>query len=276
MGFYVCYFPTSTSSPVVSEAAAAAAAPAARDHPSLGSSTQVRRDAVMLLTEPLRAIVQVVASLQGPLQAWNYQPVMSRPDLTANPEQIFGRWSPKCVFFAVLQWAVSSNSFSQFVQETVGPEGSARRMERASASPARVAPRARTPTQEGNHTHTALAGFAGIRARSRKSQTDGPLSRRDSPDRDAASAERTRAPTGTPDPHGLPTGLISVMAQWVDGGESNIHSICETLRSCVEAGELVESTPLHLEIEACAASRPSVSLRGKSPTLKIIPAAAQR
>ncbi len=150
-------------------------------------------------------------------------------------------------------------------------------MERASASPARGAPRACTPTQEGDHTHTALAGFAGIRARSRKSaQREGPRARRDSPDRDATSAERTRAPTGTPDPHGSHTGLISVMAHWVDGGESNIHSICETLRSCVEAGELVESTPLHLEIEACAASRPSVSLRGKSPTPKIIPAAAQR
>lgn len=155
-------------------------------------------------------------------------------------------------------------------------------MESEWASTARVATRERTPTQEGDHNHTALAGFAGIRARSRKSaQREGPRARRESPDRespdrDAASAERTRAPTGTPDPHGLPTGLISVMAQWVDGGESNIHSICETLRSCVEAGELVESTPLHLEIEACAASRPSVSLRGKSPTLKIIPAAAQR
>jgi hypothetical protein len=56
------------------------------------------------------------------------------------------------------------------------------------------------------------------------------------------------------------------MAQWVDGGESNIHSIIETLRSCVDAGELMETTPLCLEVEACAASRPSLSLRGKNLT----------
>lgn len=125
----------------------------------------------------------------------------------------------------------------------------------------------RTRTPESDHTPTALAGFAGIRARSRKSaQSYGPrglADRSDSPKRDAVSAERKRETKGNPDTHGSPTGLISVMAQWVDGGDSNIHSICETLRSCVEAGELVESTPLHLEIEACAASRPSVSLRGE-------------
>ena len=75
------------------------------------------------------------------------------------------------------------------------------------------------------------------------------------------------------DPLGHP-GLRSVMSQWVDlprdeggrgidGGESNIHSICETLRSCVKAGELVETTPLRLEIEACAADRPNLALQGR-------------
>jgi len=142
-------------------------------------------------------------------------------------------------------------------------------MERAKSSPPRGAPRARTPEGE----HTALAGLAGIRARSRKSAPrEGARAQgrtlphsvatagRDSPDRGEASAEGTGGAAG---PHTAPAGLISVMAQWVDG-ESSIHSICETLRSCVEAGELVESTPLRLEIEACAASRPSVSLRGES------------
>ena len=75
------------------------------------------------------------------------------------------------------------------------------------------------------------------------------------------------------DPLGHP-GLRSVMSQWVDlaqdeggrgidGGESNIHSICETLRSCVKAGELIETTPLRVEIEACAADRPNLALQGR-------------
>ena len=123
-----------------------------------------------------------------------------------------------------------------------------------------------------------LRGLAGIRARSSRSLTspsppcgDGAVTQ---PAGVAHRPEAARSKSvecreleelireGSPDPANF-AGLKSVMSEWVDGGASTIHSIVETLRSCVEAGELVESSPLRLEIEACAACRPSLSLRGQ-------------
>jgi hypothetical protein len=130
-----------------------------------------------------------------------------------------------------------------------------------------------------------LRGLAGIRARSSRSLTSGkPSPPREGGDgavtQPAGVAHRPEAARsksvecreseelmreGSPDPANFSnfSGLKSVMSEWVEGGASTIHSIVETLRSCVEAGELMESSPLRLEIEACAACRPSFSLRGQ-------------
>ena len=127
---------------------------------------------------------------------------------------------------------------------------------------------------------TGLRGLAGIGVRSSRSLTSGTSSPPcgdgvvTQPAGVAHRPEAARSKSvecreleelireGSPDPANF-AGLKSVMSEWVDGGASTIHSIVETLRSCVEAGELVESSPLRLEIEACAACRPSLSLRGQ-------------
>jgi hypothetical protein len=130
-----------------------------------------------------------------------------------------------------------------------------------------------SPEPEGE-SERSLAGLAGIRSISTgtrpRLQSARPVTHgSDSPVFQKGGSESPETlgaallNMSSPDPEGMHTGLSAAMAQWVDGGESNIHSICETLRSCVEAGELVERTPLRLEIEACAASRPSLSLRGE-------------
>ena len=134
-----------------------------------------------------------------------------------------------------------------------------------------------SPEPEGENERS-LAGLAGIRSistgtrprlHSARPGTHGSTS----PVLQLGGSESPEPPDAapmsinSPDPEGMHTGLSAAMTQWVDGGESNIHSICDALRSCVEAGELVERTPLRLEIEACAASRPSLSLRGESFSL---------
>ena len=123
-----------------------------------------------------------------------------------------------------------------------------------------------------------LRGLAGIRARSSRSLTSGTPSppcgdgvvtqptgvahRPESARSKSVECRESEEWIRDPDPANF-AGLKSVMSEWVEGGASTIHSIVETLRSCVEAGELMESSPLRLEIEACAACRPSFSLRGQ-------------
>ena len=129
----------------------------------------------------------------------------------------------------------------------------------------------------------SLQGLAGIRARSAsaKRQATGQLrsraeSIRSDFDEVIACQLKARAENGPdfgsvmnmdPDMQGSHSGLKTAMTNWIDGGESDIHSICETLRSCVEAGELLENTPLCIEIEACMAERPSLSLAGMNKLL---------